>query len=209
MIYLSDDYVTTFQDVLGYIIGRTISNGYSPRFVERTIAYSSAFSLLEKSDITELAFSPKEYIFERMFEIKISNEYEYSPYDVYGWLGYTYIRLFFDLKTTFESLFFVLPIDEAINMYPLYHEMDYLQTLEYLKGKVKYSLLDVIMTCRKISSQKLSRLSGVSYSTITALRYGKRDINKLEGSSLLKLSNTLRVKMESLLTDINLIFDQQ
>lgn len=209
MIYLSDDYVTTFQDALGYIIGRTISNGYSPRFVERTIAYSSAFSLLEKSDITELAFSPKEYIFERMFEINISNEYEYSPYDVYGWLGYTYIRLFFDLKTTFESLFFVLPIDEAINMYPLYHEMDYLQTLEYLKGKVKYSLLDVIMTCRKISSQKLSRLSGVSYSTITALRYGKRDINKLEGSSLLKLSNTLRVKMESLLTDINLIFDQQ
>ena len=209
MIYLSDDYVTTFQDALGYIIGRTISNGYSPRFVERTIAYSSAFSLLEKSDITELAFSPKEYIFERMFEINISNEYEYSPYDVYGWLGYTYIRLFFDLKTTFESLFFVLPIDEAINMYPLYHEMDYLQTLEYLKGKVKYSLLDVIMACRKISSQKLSRLSGVSYSTITALRYGKRDINKLEGFSLLKLSNALRVKMESLLTDINLIFDQQ
>ena len=209
MIYLSDDYVTTFQDALGYIIGRTISNEYSPRFVERTIAYSSAFSLLERSDITELAFSPKEYIFERMFEINISNEYEYSPYDVYGWLGYTYIRLFFDLKTTFESLFFVLPIDEAINMYPLYHEMDYLQTLEYLKGKVKYSLLDVIMTYRKISSQKLSRLSGVSYSTITALRYGKRDINKLEGSSLLKLSNTLRVKMESLLTDINLIFDQQ
>ncbi len=209
MIYLSDDYITTFQDTLGYIIGRTISNGYSPRFVERTIAYSSAFSLLEKSDITELAFSPKEYIFERMFDIDISNEYEYSPYDVYGWLGYVYIRLFFDLKITFESLFFVLPIDEAINLYPLYHEMDYLQTLEYAKGKVKHSLLDVIMACRKISSQKLSRLSGVSYSTISALRYGKRDINKLEGFSLLKLSNALRVKMESLLTDINLIFDQQ
>lgn len=209
MIYLTDDYVTTFQDTLGYIIGRTISSGYSPRFVERTIAYSSAFSLLEKSDITELAFSPKEYIFERMFDIYISNEFEYSPYDVYGWLGYTYIRLFFDLKITFESLFFVLPIDEAINMYPLYHEMDYLQTLDFVKSKVKYSLLDEIMAYKKMSSQKLSRLSGVSYSTISALRYGKRDINKLEGFSLLRLSNALRVKMESLLADINLIFDLQ
>ena len=66
MIYLSDDYITTFQDTLGYIIGRTISNGYSPRFVEKTIAYSSAFSLLEKSDITELAFSSGENIFERI-----------------------------------------------------------------------------------------------------------------------------------------------
>ena len=207
MIYLSDDYITTFQDTLGYIIGRTISNGYSPRFVEKTIAYSSAFSLLEKSDITELAFSSSEYIFERMFDINVLNEYEYSPYDVYGWLGYIYIHLFFDLKITFESLFITLPIDEAINMYPLYHEMDYLQSLEYVKSKIKYSLLDEIMTCRKLSSLKLSRLSGVSYSTISALRYGKRDINKLEASSLLKLSNALCVKMESLLTDINLITD--
>ena len=207
MIYLSDDYITTFQDTLGYIIGRTISNGYSPRFVEKTIAYSSAFSLLEKSDITELAFSSSEYIFGRMFDINVSNEYEYSPYDVYGWLGYIYVHLFFGLKITFESLFITLPIDEAINMYPLYHEMDYLQTLEYVKSKIKYSFLDEIMICRKLSSLKLSRLSGVSYSTISALRYGKRDINKLEASSLLKLSNALCVKMESLLTDINLITD--
>ena len=92
-------------------------------------------------------------------------------------------------------------------MYPLYHEMDYLQTLEYVKSKIKYSFLDEIMICRKLSSLKLSRLSGVSYSTISALRYGKRNINKLEASSLLKLSNALRVKMESLLTDINLVTD--
>ena len=114
--------------------------------------------------------------------------------------------LFFDLKITFESLFIVLPIDKTINMYPLYHEMDYLQTLEFVKNKIKYSVLDEIMTFKSLSTQKLSRLSGVSFSTISALRYGKRDINKLEASSLLKLANALRVKVESLLTDINLIF---
>ena len=206
MIYLCDDDITKFQDTLGYIIARTISNGYSPRFVERTIAYSSAFSLLEKSDITELAFSTKECVFSDIFNGYLINDYEYSQYDVYGWVGYTYIRLFFDLKITFESLFIVLPIDKTINMYPLYHEMDYLQTLEFVKNKIKYSVLDEIMTFKSLSTQKLSRLSGVSFSTISALRYGKRDINKLEASSLLKLANALRVKVESLLTDINLIF---
>ena len=206
MIYLCDDDIIKFQDTLGYIIARTISNGYSPRFVERTIAYSSAFSLLEKSDITELAFSTKECVFSDIFNGYLINDYEYSQYDVYGWVGYTYIRLFFDLKITFESLFIVLPIDKTINMYPLYHEMDYLQTLEFVKNKIKYSILDEIMTFKSLSTQKLSRLSGVSFSTISALRYGKRDINKLEASSLLKLANALRVKVESLLTDINLIF---
>ena len=45
------------------------------------------------------------------------------------------------------------------------------------------------------------------FSTITALRHGARGINKLEVGLLLKLANALRVKVESLLTDINLIFD--
>lgn len=45
------------------------------------------------------------------------------------------------------------------------------------------------------------------FSTITALRYGSRDINKLEAGLLLKLANSLRAKVESLLVDINLIFD--
>lgn len=45
------------------------------------------------------------------------------------------------------------------------------------------------------------------FSTITAFRYGARDINKLEAGLLIKLANSLCVKVESLLADINLIFD--
>jgi DNA-binding Xre family transcriptional regulator len=63
------------------------------------------------------------------------------------------------------------------------------------------------MNYKGVSSQKLSSSSGVSLSTINALRYGARDINKLEAGLLLKLANSLRVKVESLLADINLIFD--
>ena len=202
MIYRADDYVVKYQDTLGYIIGRGISGGCSPRFVEKTIAYSSTFSSFEKSDITEIAFSSKELIFSKMFDLSLADDFDYSPYGVYAWLGNIYIRLFFDLKITFESLFIILPIDRAIDMYPIYHEMDYLQVLN-----IKYSLLDEIMSYKGVSSQKLSVSSGVSFSTITALRYGSRDINKLEAGLLLKLANSLRVKVESLLADINLIFD--
>lgn len=208
MIYLSDDYCVKYQDTLGYIIGRTINAGYSSRFVEKTIAYSSAFSSLEKSDITEIAFTSKEMIFSSMFGLGVSNNYEYNPYDVYGWLGYTYIRLFFDLRITFEALFVLLPIEKAINMYHIYHEMDYLQTLETVKNNIKYSILNEIMNSKGFSGQELSNLSGVSFATISALRYGKRDINKLEAGLLVKIAIALRVKVESLLTDINLIFDR-
>lgn len=208
MIYLSDDYVSKYQDALGYVIGRAISEGFSPRYIEKTISYSSSFSAFEKSNITEIAFSSYEKLYENIFKTKDFNQYVFSPYDVFGWLGYTYIRLFFDLRITFEALFVILPIDKAINMYHLYHEMDYRQTLEAVKESIKYTIFDVIMKTKNISAKRLSELSNVSVSTISSLRYGSRDINKLEASSCLKIANALNVKTESLLTDINLIFEK-
>ena len=208
MIYLADDYVVKYQDTLGYIIGRAIEEQYSPFHVEHAIAYSSSFSLLEKSDVTEIAFYTSEDIYKEAFKIsKENNEYDYNPYGIFGWIGYTYIRLFFDLKITFELLFILLPIEKMVYMYKLYHEIDYQHALDEVNESIKYSYLNMIMKRKKISTAKLSTLSGVPFSTISALRYGKRDINKLEASSLLKLSNALCVKMESLLTDINLITD--
>ncbi len=208
MIYLSDDYVSKYQDALGYVIGRAISEGFAPRHIEKAIAYSSPFSMFEKSNITDIAFSSYEKLYETIFDTEGINEYMYNPYDCFGWLGYTYIRLFFDLRITFEALFVILPIDKAINMYHLYHEMDYRQTLEAVKESIKYTIFDVIMKTKNISVKRLSELSNVSVSTISSLRYGSRDINKLEVSSCLKIANALNVKIESLLTDINLIFEK-
>ena len=206
MIFLSDDYVTKYQDVLGYLIGRAINEGYALPFIEKTIAYSSVFSNFEKSDITEIAFSSKELIYDKVFTAN-ENDYIYSPYDVYGWLGFIYIHLFFDLKITFETLFFIAPIEKTLEMYHLYHEMDYRQTLEFVKKRINYSFLNVCMDKRNMSSSKLSLLTNIPYSTINALRYGNRSIDKLEAQKLLKIALSLRVKPESLLTDIALDFN--
>lgn len=208
MIYLSDDYIDKYQNVLGYLIGRAMSEGFSLKHIEKTISYSSAFINFENSDITEIAFLSKELISNKLFGFKSDNRYEYSPYGVYGWLGYTYIHLFFDLRITFESLFIVLPIDTAIKMYHLYHEMDYRQTLDAVKNGIRHSYLNMIMETKNVSSSKLSRLSQVKLSTISALRYGKRDINKLESLQLLKIAHALKIKVTSLLTDIDLLFDR-
>jgi len=112
-----------------------------------------------------------------------------------------------DLQITFESLFIVLPIEKIIEMYPLYHEMNYSQTLDYVKSLVEYTYLDLIMKDRQMSVKELSKQTSIPSSTISALRYGNRDINKLEAQSLLKLSHALNVKVESLLPNIQLVLD--
>ena len=177
MIYLFDDYVEKYQNTFTYILGRAIEEKYSFEYIEKTIAYSQTCFELEHSNVTTIAFSSSEKIYSDIFPLQ-DNLIDIDIYGPYGWIGYVYIRLFLDLKTTFEFLFYVLPIEEALKRYKLYHEMDYTQLLRYVKEKIKYTHLDMIMESKKISSNKLSAAANISFSTINALRYGKRDFDK-------------------------------
>lgn len=204
MIYLADDYVAKYSDSLSYLIGRSYHDGYSFDFIQKAISYSLPIRELEQSNVTTIAFSSMEKMYDDIFTAH-NNDYEFDAYGIFGWVGYAYIHLFLSLKTTFEALFFLIPIQEMVNLYRLYHEMDITQLIEYAKDKRKYTLLDIVMKEKKISNKDLSLKTNLSAATISALRYGKRDINKLESSKLLILSRALSTKMETLLPDICLI----
>jgi DNA-binding Xre family transcriptional regulator len=205
MIYLSDDYISKYSDTLSYLIARSYKEGYSLDYIEKVISHSLMINELEKSNITIIAFSSMEKIYSEIFTMN-DNNFELNIYDEFGWVGNIYMHLFLSLKITFESLFLIVPIKEMLDLYNLYHEMSFSQILEYVKEKNKYSILDIVMKRRDISNSKLSAITGISISTIGALRYSKRDISKLEAHKLLLLANALNVKMETLLPDIGLMF---
>lgn len=205
MIYLSDDYLTKYQDVLAYILERAASEKYSFSYIEKVVAYSEPFSELEKSNITYIAFSSSEFIYNKLFPEKNNNGFISNIYGPYGWAGYNYIKLFLDLQITFETLFIIFPLQKMLDAYHLYHEMDYSQLLQLVKSEIKFSYLNMIMTAKKYSSSLLAEKTGIPFSTINALRYGDRDIDKYESIKLLKISNVLGVKMSSLLTSIQLV----
>ena len=203
MIYLSDDYVEKYINALSYLIGRSHHEGYSFDYIEKSIAYSIPINELEKSNITIFAFSSIEKIYNYIFPTN-NNDYVFSMYDIFGWVGYTYMHLFLDLEITFEALFYIIPIQDMLSLYNLYHEMSFSQMIDYTKEKMKYSILDIVMKRKNISNRELSNNTNVSISTINALRYGKRDISKLEANKLLLISRYLNVKMETLLPNIHL-----
>ena len=87
--------------------------------------------------------------------------------------------------------------------------MDNVKLIAYAKEKMKHSLLDVVMQRKGLSNKQLSKKTELSVSTINAIRYGNRDINKLEANKLLKMARALNIKMETLLPDIGLIMQQE
>lgn len=203
MIYLSYDYLDKYIYVMGYLISRSIDENYSFSHIEKTIAYSSVIAEFESSNITTIAFSSSESIYQKLFPSS-KNDFVYNPYDEFGWLGYIYINIFLHFQITFELIFVVLSIQEALSLYKLYHEMDITKIYEYFNSKVKHSYLDNIMKYKDISSDKLSRITGVPFSTIQMLRYKERDIAKAESQTVFKFSKALNVKMNTLITNLEL-----
>lgn len=204
MIYQGYDYIKKYELVLSYLIENAIASGYALPYIERQIAYSKVFSEFEESNVTEIAFSSCEKSYLSMFEKNSFNKVD--EYGIFGWIGYAYIYLFLNQKITFEALFLIFPIEDMINKYPVYHEMDIRHLEDDFKYLTRYSLVDAILKSKKISTSKLSEKTNVPFSTISSIRFGKRDINKVEFSTVIKLAKTLRIKPESL-SYLDLILD--
>ncbi len=206
MIYLSDDYLYKYIDTLGYIFSRSIFERYSLEHIEYVISHSRMVDELENSNVTTIAFSSAKLIYFELFPLHENGGYQNNPYDEYGWISFAYIHLFLKYQITFEMLFTIIPIKDCLSLYKIYHEMDITHLYKAFEKRVKYSYLDNLIKKRKMSSKELSYKSGLSYATIRALRYSRRDINKIELNNALKLSNALNIKLTSLLTSLSLKF---
>lgn len=203
MIYTADDYIEKYQNTLSRLLCRAIGLKRSFSYVENKIAYSNVFSEFEKSNITLIAFSDSEQIYNSIFSYDDEDLFMEDD-TVFSWLGFIYIHLFLKFKTTFEMLFFALPIQKALQMFHLYHEMDLSQIEEYFINATKPTHLSCIMKAKKISTKQLSEKTGISFATIRSLKTGYRAIDKLEASKLISLAFALNVKSETLLSSIPL-----
>ena len=203
MIYLSDDYVTKYSDVISYLLSRSYSEGYSFDFIQKNISYSKMMFELEKSNVTTIAFSSMEKIYYEIFPVR-TNDFIFDEYGPFGWVGLMYVHLFLKKQLTLEAIFYVIPIEQMLHLYHLYHEMSLTEIDDYFDDVLKYSILDIVMKNQKISNTDLSKKTGISSATIKALRYGRRNLNKLESEKLLFIAQALNIKMETLLTSIHL-----
>lgn len=204
MIYLSDDYVDKYKEVFCYLLERAVDEEYSFSYIEYTISHSRMVNEFEESNVTLIAFSSLEKIYQEIFPFKENNNFKHNIYGKFGWISDAYINLFLNLNITFETMFIIFPLEEMLSLYKIYHEMSFSKLIDLKNEKVPYTYLDNIMKYRNISTNELATKSGIPFSTINALRYGKRDIRKLESNKLLVISKNLSVKMESLLPDIYL-----
>ena len=207
MIFTSYDYIDKYIEVLNYLIERSISEQYSFDHIEKTIARSLPFTRFEKSDVITIAFSSPKEIYSELFP-NIKGDFVINPNNIYGWIAFAYINIFLKKQVTFEAIFAALPLEKMLLYYGPYHEMDISQLLELFDEKVGKSHLDLFMKKSDMSCVELAKQTNIPLPTIKALRYGHRDIAKMELYRTILISSALHIKVESLLDKIPLDLQQ-
>lgn len=206
MIYTADDYIEKYQSVLEHLFSKAIGLRYSYSFIERKIAYSDVFSEFERSNITLIAFNDNDKIYDAIFG-NSENDLIRENDSIYAWLGFVYVHLFLKFKVTFEMLFMAIPIEKALNMYHLYHEMDISKVENAFIETITPTALTLIMKYKKITTKELSIRANIPLATIRSLKYGYRSIDKLEAYKLVKLAFGLNVKVETLISSLPLVIE--
>lgn len=204
MIYTSYDYISKYSDTIAEIIALARLDKYSFEYIENTLANSKMINEFEYSNITSIAFTSSSLIYRELFPSGKAVVNDIPLFDENYWIGEMYVHIFLKYKITFEAIFALIPLNMMSKQYSLYHEMDVTQFDEYFESLLKEGLLSRFMQIRKMSSINLSKKTGISVSTIRAIKEGKRDINKMQSMQLEKIAVALNIKTRSLINPISL-----
>lgn len=185
-----------------------LSFGHEYKFyskvVEKRVGKSAYFIAAENNNDDLILYSSSNKVLSTIFYDVDISKYSNSLYNGCVWLSDLYVQIQMKTNMTFEAIFLYLPIEDGFYMYPLYHEMDFNQGIDFFLERVnKHSVLWHAMKRRDVSIDELAKASGLSYQTISSFRTRKNDIGKASARSLLKIASYLCIRPETLLCDIN------
>ena len=160
---LNDYIVNCFIDLLGQSIGTAHHFDVNPEIIEKRILKSEFYRDFINGSHS-FAFASQERLIIETTGHNPSIEYFDN---ISLWCGYAYTHLILNQRKGLDYLFLYIPLNEMMNLYPLYHEMGWSQLDDYLQKKVKEkSLLNKLIKKNNLTKEKLALITGINVNTI-------------------------------------------
>lgn len=155
-------------------------------FLER----SEFIKKIENKTYDDYFNKPLEDIFSDITGNKIYKDESYGILNDAYWSGYMYFDLFIKTNKPFSYIFLKLPLDKLLDMYPIYHEMDFSNLYEqFVYLEKRKTILRLLCEKHNTSLPKLSETIKIPLSTLS--KYNKSDEYLYNASfqNIIKISN--------------------
>ncbi len=144
---------------------------------------------LEKNTYSSIFEDPIEDIFFSFTGIHAYDDSFGYLNDAY-WAGVCYFDLFYELKKPFSYLFLKLPFKKMLDMYNVYHEMDFSSLVEeFNRLEKETTILRLLCKSKGCTLKKISENTLININTL--VRYNSSDELLYKGSfqNIIKLVN--------------------
>lgn len=210
MIHAYDEmYLDTSSEILGHGFDYAL-NTLKVSFDDliKALSISDAGKLFCKGNPSYIAgMNGCEFIEEALDEVNIAyfekKHVMYLERTKQFWAGYclAYFQWYYNLS--FIDIFSNISIQDILDMYPVYHEMDVMHFVEDLYEKLKENNLKTKLRLKRelsgMSQSELSIYSDVPIRQIQLFEQRQRDINKASVYTVYKLANALSCDIEDLI----------
>lgn len=196
---MNENYIYEYSSLLERVFSYAHKNLYSTSAIEKSIAYSSFFQSIEKSGASISKTITENKLIESVFNIANLDSSDVPQYNQCLWAAEAYLRIQLKTKLTFECIFLFLPIKKMYEMFDLYHEMDFSQTVQCFNDIFNSSnTLSKLLENNNITITQLSKETGISVNSLYSLKTKRRNISAMDVLNASKIASFFRVRIETL-----------
>lgn len=164
-----------------------VNNKMHLKAFTKALCRSNFINLIQKNRYNEMYDYPLETLFFQITGYKVKDD-SYGIYNDAYWCGQNYFDLFFNVKKCFEFIFLKLPFEKMLDLYSIYHEMDFSSLLEYFNKIDKEStILRLLCINDHCSLNDLSIATGISLNTLKKYNSSDELLYKASFSNIAKI----------------------
>ena len=122
---------------------------------------------IEKNQYNDIFNKPLDMLFYEITGFKIDKDESYGVYNDAYWSGQNYFELHLTTKKSFAYIFLKLPLEQMMNIYTIFHEMDFSSLLDYFVKKCEEkTILKILCENSNKSLNDISLATGISINTL-------------------------------------------
>lgn len=168
----------------------------------KSLEKSKFISKVEKNRYDEYFNESLEDIFFDITNVRIDKDNSFGVYNDAYWCGYTYFELYLVTGRSFAFIFLKLPMSKMMDLYPIYHEMDFSSLLEYFyEMDNSKTILRLLCEEKRCSLSKLSLETGISKTTLAKYNSSDESLYKASFNAIYKISMYFNVPISMFYND--------
>ena len=163
-----------------------IQNKINPSSFIYMLERSEFLIKIERGKYDEYFNKPLIDIFFDITNFELQTDTSFGIYNDAYWCGDVYFKLFLKNTWFFSYIFLKLPFEKLLDLYSIYHEMDFSEMQEqFLKLEQEKTILRVLCEQKRVSLEQVSKSTGLNIATLK--KYNASD-NAIFNASFLAVS---------------------